>query len=157
MTLRLDHARQLLYTDDFAHYIQRFSALDHEDIANLIPNSGSLEWINHNAPLFSCPDKQIEEIYYYRWWTFRKHIKATSAGTVVTEFISPVRHAGAHNTISCALGFHIAEGRWLRDQSFLDEYIRFWFRGDDGKPQPHFHKYSQWTAAAMLDRFRVTG
>src|SRR3990172_5360615 len=27
--------------------------------------------------------------YYFRWWTFRKHIKQTPAGLVLTEFITP--------------------------------------------------------------------
>jgi hypothetical protein len=75
----------------------------------------------------------------------------------MTEFILPVKHAGIYNTVSCALGHHLAEGRWLRDQKWLDEWVMFWFRGNEGKPQPHFHKYSQWIDAALLDRARVTG
>jgi hypothetical protein len=157
MTVSAEPSVPLLQPEDFAHYVERFNADDQQDIINLIPNTQSWQWMRDNIPLFECPDKSIEEIYYYRWWTYRKHIKQTPAGRVVTEFITPVKHAGAYNTISCALGHHIAEGRWLRDQSFLDEYIRFWFRGNEGKPQPHFHKYSQWTAAAMWDRARVTG
>src|SRR5438067_12789884 len=113
--------------------------------------------MKRNVPLFECPDPALEEIYYYRWWTYRKHIVQTPTGRVLTEFITPVKHAGAYNTVSCALGHHLAEGRWLRDQSFLDEYVRFWFRGNEGKPQSHFHKYSQWTAWALLQRARVTG
>ena len=31
-----------------------------------------------------------------------------------------MRHAGSYNSISCALGHHIAEARWLRDQTLLD-------------------------------------
>jgi hypothetical protein len=147
----------MLNADACKHYIDRFNADDQEDVVNLIPNASAWEWMRANVPLLDCPDKTIEEIYYYRWWTFRKHIKQTPAGKVLTEFIQPVRHAGAYNTVSCALGHHLAEGRWLRDQTLLDEYARFWFRGNDGRPQPHFHKYSQWVAAAMLERSRVTG
>ena len=157
MTVSTQPSRPLLRASDFAHYVDRFNADDHEDIVNLIPNAQSWNWMSGNIPLFECPDKSIEEIYYYRWWTYRKHIKDTPAGKVLTEFISPVSHAGSYNTISCALGHHLAEGRWLREQTFLDEYTRFWFRGDSGKPQRHFHKYSQWIAAAMLDRSKVTG
>lgn len=147
----------MLNADAYKHYIDRFNADDQEDVINLIPNASAWEWMRANCPLLDCPDKTIEEIYYYRWWTFRKHIKQTLAGKVLTEFIVPVRHAGADNTVSCALGHHLAEGRWLRDQTLIDEYTRFWFRGNDGQPQPHFHKYSQWVAAALLDRSRVTG
>ena len=68
-----------------------------------------------------------------------------------------MRHAGAYNTISCAAGHHVAEGRWLREPKYLDDYIRFWLRGNGGKPQPHFHKFSSWLAAAVYDRYLVTG
>ena len=105
------------------------------------------------VPLFECPDKDIEKVYYFRWWTFRKHIKQTPAGIIVTEFIEPVRHAGTHNSISCALGHHLAEGRWIRNQSYLDEYTRYWFFGNDGQPDAKFHNYSSWFAAAVRDRF----
>lgn len=147
----------VLKPDTFKHYIDRFNADDIEDVVNQIANAESWNWITANAPLFECPDKTIEEIYYYRWWTFRKHIKETPAGRVITEFILPVKHAGIYNTVSCALCHHLAEARWLRDRKLLDEWTLFWFRGNDGKPQPHFHKYSQWIAAAVLDRSLVTG
>jgi hypothetical protein len=147
----------ILAAENFKHYVDRFNADDVEDVVNKIPNAAAWDWMTANCPLFECPDKTIEEIYYYRWWTFRKHIKETPDGHVLTEFILPVKHAGIHNTVSCALGHHIAEGRWLRDQKFLEEYVRFWFRGNEGKPQPHFHKYSQWIAAALVDRAELTG
>ncbi|MCS7033101.1 MAG: trehalase family glycosidase [Phycisphaerae bacterium] len=147
----------ILSLDKLRHRLEAFNANESEDVVNAIPDAQAFDWIAANAPLFECPDQTIEQVYCFRWWTFRKHIRHTPAGMVVTEFILPVKHAGAFNTISCALGFHIAEGRWLRDQKFLDQYIRFWFRGNDGRPQPHFHKYSSWVAAAVLDRVRVTG
>jgi hypothetical protein len=147
----------VLKPEDFKHYVDRFNADDVEDVVQKIPNAGAWDWMTANIPFFECPDKTIEEIYYYRWWTFRKHIKETPAGHVMTEFILPVKHAGIYNTVSCALGHHLAEGRWLRDQKWLDEWVMFWFRGNEGKPQPHFHKYSQWIAAALVDRSRVTG
>jgi len=143
---------------DFKHYVNAFNADDREDVVNLIPNAAAWGWMTQQVPLFACSDKDIERIYYYRWWTYRKHIKQTPAGIIVTEFIEPVRHAGTYNSISCALGHHLAEGRWIRDRRILDEYTRFWFRGgENGGPEHRFHHYSQWTAAAMLDRYRVTG
>src|SRR5437867_10804145 len=128
----------MLNAADYKHYVDRFNATDQEDVVNLIPNAAAWDWMGRNIPLFECPDKTVDEIYYYRWWTYRKHIKQTPVGRVLTEFITPVKHAGPYNTISCAFGHHLAEGRWLRDKALLDEYARFWFRGDDGKPQPHF-------------------
>jgi hypothetical protein len=113
--------------------------------------------MQREIPLFACPDPEVEETYYFRWWSFRKHLVQATNGMVITEFLTPVHHAGAFNTISCAAGFHIAEGRWLRDQSVLDDYIHFWLRGDGGRPEAHFHKFSSWFAAAVYDRYLVAG
>jgi hypothetical protein len=146
----------ILNPSDFAHYITKFNSLDSAQADLFIPNAHAWEWMSTNVPLFNCPDAQFEETYYFRWWTFRKHIKQTPDGFVVTEFLNPVRHAGKYNTISCALGHQLAEGSWIRDQRVLDEYTRFWFHSSpDGKPAPHFHEFSSWTAAAIRDRYRV--
>ena len=148
---------QILQTDNFKHHVDRFNSMEPEGVINLIPNSASWDWMKQNVPLFTCSDEDMQEIYYFRWWSYRKHIKETPAGRIVTEFIEPVRHAGTFNSISCALGHHLAEGRWLRDQKFLDDYTRFWFRSNEGKPEYRFHRYSQWTHWAMYDRYLVTG
>ena len=157
--------------------LARFNAADTETVTNHIPNSAAADFLAANAPRFDCPDRELVEIWNFRWWTFRKHLKHTPDGFVVTEFLTPVKHAGAHNTISCATGFHLAEARWLRDPRFLDDYTRFWLRGGTGlrpvtsgvspdesspahstyRPQPHFHKFSSWFAAAVWDRACVTG
>src|SRR3989304_2667061 len=139
----------ILQPADYEHYVADFNADDSETVATLIPNRQAWEWIAENAPLFDCPDKEFERIYYYRWWSFRKHIRKTPQGLVITEFLVPVRHAGPYNTVSCAFGHHLAEGRWLHDQRLLDEYTRFWFRSRDGGPAAHFHQFSSWAAAAI--------
>jgi hypothetical protein len=145
----------LLDAESFKHYVDYFNKMEAEGVVNFIPNAQSWSWMKENVPMFECPDKDFEQIYYYRWWTYRKHIKQTPDGFVVTEFITPVGHAGAYNTISCALGHHIYEGRWLKNQQYLDEYIRFWFRGRNGGPQSHFHKFSSWVADAVYNRYLV--
>ena len=104
-----------LDSENFAHYVTKFNSLDEGQADNFIPNANAWKWMVANAPLFNCPDKQLEETYYFRWWTYRKHIKQTPAGFVLTELITPVKHAGTFNTISCAAGHHLREGRWLRD------------------------------------------
>src|SRR5262245_39415409 len=131
-----------LDADEFRFYVDDFNSMEPEDVVNLIPNAQAWDWMTQNVPFFSCPDRAMEEMYYFRWWTFRKHLKQTPVGLIVTEFITPVKHAGSYNSISCALGHHLMEGRWIRDQKILDEYTRFWFRADNGKPEPKFHKYS---------------
>jgi hypothetical protein len=141
----------------FAHHVERFNSMEDENVTNFISNAESGAWLEKNIPLFECPDRDVEEIYYFRWWSFRKHLVKMPAGFVFTEFLTPVRHAGISNTISCAAGFHIAEARWLRDDRFNDDYIPFWLRGNNGRPQPHFHKFSSWFAAAVYDRYLVNG
>jgi hypothetical protein len=143
----------VLDENDFAHYVERLNGMEPENWTNAVPNAKSWEWMRTQVPLLECPDKEVEEIYYYRWWSFRKHLVETTNGTVLTEFLVPMRHAGANNTISCAAGHHLMEGRWLREQLYLDEYTRFWLRGDHGKAQPHFHRYSSWFAAAVYERY----
>ncbi|MBN2182394.1 MAG: hypothetical protein JW715_10810 [Sedimentisphaerales bacterium] len=145
----------LLNPDDFKHYIDYFNTMEDEDVINFIPNAESWPWLKENIPMFECPDKDFERIYYFRWWTYRKHIKKTADGFVMTEFITPVGHAGAHNTVSCALGHHIYEGRWLKDRQYLDQYVLFWLRGRDGGPQSHLHKFSSWIADALYNKYLV--
>ncbi|MCI0333599.1 MAG: glycoside hydrolase [Planctomycetes bacterium] len=147
---------------DFAHYVHKFNSLDNAagvsaPADGAVPNEKAWDWMQANVPLFSCPDAQLEQTYYFRWWTLGKHIRRTPHGLVLTEFLEPVGHAGPYNTISCAYGHHLAEGRWMRDRRPLDEYTHFWFRsGPNGGPAEHFHKYSSWAAAALYDRYLVT-
>lgn len=140
----------------FAHHVERFNTMEDENVTNFVSNAQSFDWLAANIPLFECPDHEVEEIYYFRWWSFRKHLKQTTNGFVVTEFLVPMKHAGAQNTISCAAGHHLAEGRWLCDPRYLDEYTLFWLRGDAGKPMRHFHNFSSWFAAATYERYLVT-
>ncbi len=147
----------ILDPGDYAHYVENFNVMDDENVVNLVPNAESWDWIVRNAPLFNCPSGRFEEIYYYRWWTYRKHIRQTPDGLVITEFLPPVGHAGPYNTISCAYGHHVAEGRWLRDRRILDEYTHFWYRsGENGGPASKFRKFSSWAAAALYNRYLVT-
>jgi hypothetical protein len=132
--------------------VEGFNRGDTELVTNSVPNARVWGWMKENIPWFDCSDKEIQEIYYFRWWTFRKHLKQTAAGFVITEFLPPVPWAGKYNTIACAAGHHIEEGRWLRDRGYLDEYIRFWFRGG-GNPR----QYSCWLAQAVYDRYQLTG
>lgn len=136
-------------------YIRFFNEIDLATEESGIPNSEVMDWLVESVPLFECSDPLIEEIYYFRWWTYRKHIRKTPAGYVITEFIVPVKHAGIYNTISCAVGHHIYEGRWLRNQVYIKDYIRFWLTGHNGTLQPHLHQYSNWIADAVFAQYRV--
>src|SRR5262249_40343779 len=89
----------VLNSNSYAHIVDRFNSLDPTPIKCYIPNTSAWKWMLANVPLFSCPDAQLEETYYFRWWTYRKHIRQTPQGFVVTEFLAPVKHAGPYNTI----------------------------------------------------------
>ena len=139
----------------FKHHVDFFNTMEPENIVNYISNQKSWEWMIENIPFFECPDKSFEQIYYFRWWTFRKHIKKTPDGFVFTEFLDKVGHSGEYNTISCALGHHIFEGTWLHDKRYIDDYARFWYVGNEGDLQPHFHHYSNWGTWALYRRYLI--
>jgi len=65
---------------EYAHYIAQFNGLDTSQTATLIPNAKAWQWTLANVPVLSCPDKDLEETYYFRWWTFRKYIRRTPDG-----------------------------------------------------------------------------
>ena len=142
----------VLKPEAFKHYVETFNKNDNELYKGFVPNSNAWDFLERNIPLLECPDKEIEEIYYFRWWTYRKHIKKTPDGFIVDEFLPNVSWAGKYNSISCAAGHHIYEGRWLRDSKYLDDYSRFWFRGG-GEPR----RYSFWVADSIWARYCVTG
>ena len=79
------------------------------------------------VPEFQCPDANIEEIFRYRWEAYSTHLfKRANGKYVVTEFSTPVRHSGVDGTISCPAHLHIYEGRWIKERTFMRDYISFW-------------------------------
>lgn len=146
----------VLKADDFRHYVTYFNTMEQENIVQAIPNSQSWSWMKENIPLFSCPQQNFEEIYYFRWWSLRKHIKQTPAGYAFTEFLVDRSYADKYNLISCALGHHIYEARWLHQQQYLREYVQVWFRGNEGKPMKKLHNFSSWAADALYHQYLVT-
>lgn len=145
----------VLSTDKMKSYVSYFNSIDSEAVKNSVTNKDAFSWLSRNVPLFECPDTTIEKIYYYRWWTFRKHLKQTPDGYVFTEFITPMKHGGKYNTISSALGHHIYEGRWLRDPKYISDYINFWLYADKKTPKPHLHAFSSWLQNAVYNFYLV--
>ena len=127
-------------------YTEKFNENDNEIYIQNFNNQTAYEFLSKNIPLISLPDKDIEETYYFRWWTFRKHIKNTEDGFVITEFLPKVYWSMKHNTINCPAAHHIYEGRWLRDDKYIKDYINFWLKhSGDG-----IRQYSFWVADAVL-------
>jgi hypothetical protein len=145
----------VLQSDKLQKYVTAFNAADSEYAVNLVPNAKAYEWLSQNIPLLECPDTTIEKIYYYRWWCMRKHLKQTPDGYVFTEFITPVNHAGKHNTVSSALGHHIYEGRWLRNPEYINQYVKFWLFTDPQTPKPHLRAFSSWLQNAVYSLYLV--
>ena len=147
----------LLSYDTFAPYITRFNTMEAETIVTTIPNAQASDWMRQNIPLFDCPDEQMREMFYYRWWTLRKHIKRTPAGYGMTEFLVPRSYADRYNLIACAIGHHVMESRWLRDTTYLHQILRTWYYGNDGQPMTKMNKFSSWNPYAVRELFKVEG
>ena len=134
-------------------YVEKFNGQDQELIIQHISNAESSLWMKDNIPIFECPDMSIEETYYFRWWIYRKHIKSTPEGYIITEFLPDVYWAGKFNSINCAAGHHLNEGRWLKNGAeYLEDYIYFWLRGSGD-----IRSYSTWIAEAVYQYCLVKG
>lgn len=154
---RVSNAQQkhILTANKLKSYVNYFNSIDTETVKNYITNANALNWMADNVPLFECPDSAIEKIYYYRWWTFRKHLVKTPDGFVFTEFITNVAWAGEYNTVSSAIGHQIYEGRWLRDPEYIRGYINFWLFDDPKQKKPHLHAFSSWIDDAVYSFYLV--
>ena len=146
---------KVLTFDKLKSYAEYFNSVDSEYAVNLVPNAKAYDWLSQNIPLFNTPDSLLERIYYYRWWAMRKHLKQTPDGYVFTEFITPVNHAGKHNTVSSALGHHIYEARWLHNYEYLKQYVSFWLFVDPKTPKPHLRSFSSWLQNAVYNFYLV--
>ncbi len=134
------------------HYVSAFNQKDDENIIQAIPNTQAEEWLEAQIPRVCLPEPMLEQTYYFRWWVYRKHIKQTPDGMVVTEFHPNVPWAGKHNTIIASACHHVDEGRWLCNTSFLNEYITFLYRGGAS-----IRAYSNWLEHAVAGFCRVLG
>jgi hypothetical protein len=145
----------VLKAKNYKHYVDYFNTMEDENIKQAIPNDSAWNWMQQNIPLFECPQQNFEELFYYRWWTLRKHIKKTEQGYAFTEFLVQRSYADKYNLIASALGHHIYEARWLHNQNYLNDYIHIWYRGNDGKAMKRLRFYSSWNIDALYNRYKV--
>ena len=136
-----------LHQADYKHYIDTFNNNDNELYVQHISNDSAWDFLKVNIPLVDLPDKDIEETYYFRWWTFRKHIKNTPDGFIITEFLPDVPWSGMYNAINCPAGHQIYEGRWLNDPVYINDYINFWLKHSEGD----IRRYSFWAANSTFE------
>ena len=135
-------------------YVGRFNAKDDELYTNAVPNARAEAFLLANCPRLACPDKDIERTYYFRWWTFRKHLRHDLGVWTVSEFLPDVPWAGIGNTIVCPAGHHLREGRWLRDPRYATEDARFWLADPRAT---HRWNYSSWLFTGACGIAEVTG
>ncbi|MBO3741133.1 MGH1-like glycoside hydrolase domain-containing protein [Actinoplanes flavus] len=127
-------------------------------------------WYRANIPFLEVPDRQIQDVYYYRWKTWKEHLVYTGPqfGWISSEFLDPVSYGAPYGGISAAAGHHINEGRWVRSDRYLDDYINYWLTGPGAGPKPAVeavnpnttdwgHEYSFWAASAVWNRYLING
>jgi len=128
-----------------------YQVLDHKKLASAYFNTDA-QWYLDNIPFFECSDKQLEQVYYYRWKMYKAHIRHVGTNEyVITEFIN---HADwdrdPYCTIDAASMHHIYEGRWLKDDRYINGYI--YNLCQQGGNNRH---YSESIADAVYARFLV--
>lgn len=128
------------------------AAIDHHRVA--VERFGNdAPWYEDRIPFFESADPRIDAVYYYRWSIFRAHQRDLGEkGYVTTEFADDVDwQREPYATLNDASGFHIAEGRWLNDRRFTDDYINFMYEGGNDR---HFTDHM---ADSVWGRYLVDG
>ncbi|SEN16795.1 Trehalase [Actinacidiphila rubida] len=109
-------------------------------------------WFAENIPFIDIPDQVIADTYYYRWAAFTKHLRSTTSGRLITEFMPSVSWEGPNGTINAACGHHLREARWLRDRTYVEDYLNWWLGGGG-----NLHQYSSWIGDAVWADYEVSG
>jgi hypothetical protein len=126
--------------------------MDHEAIAEARYGNDAA-WYEGRIPFFESSDAKIDAVYYYRWGLFRAHQRDLGKqGYITTEFADDVDwQREPYASLNDASGFHIAEGRWLNDRRFTDDYINFMYEGGNDR---HFTDHM---ADSVWGRYLVDG
>ena len=140
----------LLDASDYRHYIVTFGAA--ELAATKKPAPGEWPWLKANIPLFDCSNKQFENMYYFRWFAFEKHLVHTkNFGYLITEWLPKPQFAN-YGVLPDAAPFHLREARWLRNAKIAEDYARYWIL-----PGARPREYSFALAASVRDVTLATG
>jgi hypothetical protein len=110
-------------------------------------------WYENRIPFFESADPRIDAVYYYRWALYRAHQRDLGAdGYISTEFLDDVGwQLEPYASLNDATGFHLGEGRWLRDRRYAGDYIDLMYRRGNDR---HFTDYM---ADSVYGRFLVDG
>jgi hypothetical protein len=118
-----------LKPENYRHFITQF-ANDEREVTGVEPTD-EWPWLEANIPLFDSSDKQFEEMYYFRWYAWQKHVVTTKRGFVITEWLpKPEVADGFFGALPDAAPFHLGEARWLRNPKIADDDAHFWLSPD---------------------------
>ena len=144
-------ALTLLRASDYHAYVQQF-ARDEQEATGKTP-ADAWPWMETHIPLFSSSNKDFEEMYYFRWYAWQKHVVESRQGWLVTEWLPrPEAADGFFGALPDAAPFHLGEARWLRNSSIASDYARFWTLAE-ATPR----KYSFPLAASVRSVVLATG
>ena len=125
----------MLHPEDYHHYVALFKAQEVE--ATKVQPMDEWPWMAANIPLFDASDKSFEEMYYFRWYAFQKHVVETKRGFVITEWLpKPEVADGFFGALPDAAPFHLGEARWLRNPKIASDDARYWL-SPDGDPRKY--------------------
>lgn len=129
------------------------AALDADAIAKQYFGNDA-PWYRDRIPFFESSDKDITDVYYYRWNIFRAHQRDLGAhGFISTEFLDDVGwQTTPWASLNDATGFHLLEGRWCRDRRFKGDYATFMLGPDSNRRQ-----FSETMASAVWQGYLVDG
>jgi len=133
----------------YRHYVELFRQQEKE--ATGTEGTDSWPWMQQEIPWFDSSNKAFEEMYYFRWYAWQKHLVKTDHGYLITEWLPKpaVKDFGA---LPDAAAFHIAESRWLRDPKIAEDDARYWM-----SPGARPRLYSTWFAWTTLGLVKATG
>ncbi len=147
-------APAVLKSADYRHYIDTFEQQEQEatgKIYNGEDNTDPWLWMQQEIPWFDASDKQFEEMYYFRWYAWKKHLVHAPSGYLITEWL-PKPALPDFGALPDATPFHIAEARWLHDPAIAEDDARYWF-----SPGVDSHKYSDNLATTVHDLTLANG
>lgn len=146
----------VLHPADYSHYIDMFREQEREATGKVYEGEGGVDswtWMQREIPWFDSSNKNFEEMYYFRWYAWKKHLVKTPHGYVITEWLpKPEASDGGYGALPDAAPFHIGEARWLRDPQIAEDDARYWL-----SPGADSHKYSDAMAATVRDLTLANG
>ena len=142
--------------DILKKYVEKFLELDGGEFEKFFDKEkGIYVFLKENLPIFTCSDKTIEEIYYFRAYTLAKHVKINRYGKfILTEWLDTESWIKeTDGAISCPVGHHLTELKWWKNgKQIAEDYINFWCDHPD-----ELYYYNNWFIYAVWDYCAQTG